>query len=519
MKVKVAIVLALMCFFGHEAKAYDFAVRLSGGDSLFFNVTDVEKHHVAVVPPVMGGTNNFYYRHQQPSGALIIPARVTFDGQTYEVVEIGKRAFSGCTKIQMVTIPETVHEIGAYAFYGCTGLKGRVSIGENVRSIGASAFYGCTFLNEVLFRARECEFMGGSVSMTVFGNCRSLKKVIVDEGVKSIPDYAFCGVDALVDSVLLPASLKYIGNYAFAYCSSLSGGMIIPDSVESIGECAFHQCHALKRVSIGANVKSIGGRAFYHCVGLKQVKVNSFYPPEIVVTTFSDIPKTVRICVPCVSRKLYEKSGFWKRLGNIEPFGNCSFTISGQMDNPQAGMVVGGGEYGFGDSVSLMAVCAAGYGFDGWSDGNHENPRVFSPTGSASFFALTRPSGTVYITDTIYNVDTIYVDGIKIIHDTVDLVEVAQSINTIQEVEFDKERKRLKWNFPRKEKVVSVSLFNQSGACIYTGDGRKGSINMRRYPSGPYIVRIETIRRVIRCRFFISSDGGYSYSPEMSVQY
>lgn len=508
MRKKVAIVLMLIGLFGIEAKAYDFAIRLTNGDSLFFNVTDVVAHHVAVVPPVKGGTN-CYYRHRQPSGAVIIPAKVINNGQEYVVTAIGERAFSGCTKVQLVTMPETVTQIGAYAFYGCTGIKGRVSIGVNVKSIGASAFYGCSSLSEVLFRARECEFMGGSMSMTVFGNCRNLRKVLVDRDVRRIPDYAFCGVDAIVDSISLPVSLQYIGKYAFAYCSSLSGSVVIPDSVETVGECAFHQCHALKGVTIGANVKQIGGRAFYHCVGLKRVKVNALYPPEIAVTTFSDIPKTVKISVPCVSKSLYTKSGFWKRLGNYETFGNCTFSVVGTMDNPQAGVVMGSGEYGFGDSVKLAVVCAAGYGFDGWSDGNRENPRVLVPKGSESFVAVTRPSGTIHIIDTIYRIDTVYAEGYKVIHDTVDIVEVAKSINGLKEVEFDKDSKRLKWNFPRSEKVVSVTLFNQSGECVYTGDGRKGRVNMRRHPSGSYIVRIETVRRVIRCRFFMSSDGAW----------
>lgn len=508
MKSRVAIVLLLMTMMGVEAKAFDFGTRLNNGDSLFFNVTDVVNHYVSVVPPRTGGTNH-YYGHRQPSGTVVIPAKVNWKGQEYTVTSIGDRAFSGCTKMLLVVMPETIVRIGSYAFYGCSGLKGSVSIGVNVKYIGASAFYGCTSLPEVHFRARECEYMGGSVSMTVFGNCRNLRKVVIDDEVRRIPDYAFCGVDAIRDSVMLPQSLQYIGKYAFAYCSSLSGGITIPDNVESVGECAFHQCHSLKSAIIGASVKQIGGRAFYHCVGLKRVKVNALYPPDIVVTTFSDIPKTVKFSVPCVSKGLYAKAGFWRRMGTFETFGDCTFTVYGAMDNPDAGVVMGAGEYGFGDSVRLVAVCAAGYGFDGWSDGNRENPRVFSPKGSESFVALTRPSGTVKIVDTVYQVDTVYRDGFKVIHDTVDLQEVAQSINGLKEVEFDRERKRLTWNFPRSEKVISVSLFNQSGECVYTGDGHKGKVNMKRLPSGTYIVRIETIRRVLRCRFFMNSDSSW----------
>lgn len=509
MKIKAFLIGILMCVACVEAKAFDFAVRLSNADSLFFSIIDAEAHRVAVVSPVSVGTN-YYYGHRQPSGVVTIPERVEYNGQSYEVTAIGDRAFSGCTKIQLVTMPATLQSIGNFAFYGCTGLKGRITIGVNVKSVGMSAFYGCSFLSEVNFRATDCTFMGGSMSMSVFGNCRSLKKVLIDQGVRRIPDFAFCGVDAITDSIELPQSLRFIGDYAFAYCNSLSDNLVIPDSVETIGECAYHQCHALKSLRLGASVRQIGGRAFYHCIGLKRITVTSFLPAEITITTFTDLPKNVKLRVPCVSKKLYEKNDFWKKVGVMESYGDCFFEVSGVMDDSTAGVVVGGGKYGYGDSVKLMAVCAVGRGFDGWSDGNRENPRHIVATDNISCTALTRLSGTVTITDTLYLVDTVYAEGYKVIHDTVDLVEVAQSINDLKEVMFDTGKKRLSWNFPRSEKVVSVSLYNQSGECIYTGDGRKGSVNMRRLPSGTYIARIETHRRVIRCRFFMNADRAWS---------
>ena len=488
-----------------EARAYDFAVRISNGDSLFFHIVDGGA--VAVVAPVRGG-DNFYLGHQQPSGVVAIPETVEWEGQRYAVTEIGDRAFCKCTKIQLVTMPATLERIGAFAFYGCTGIKGRISIGPNVKMIGASAFYGCTSIPEVNFRAEDCTFMGGSISTTVFGNCRSLKRVLIDEGVRRIPDYAFCGVDAITDSIDLPMSLREIGDYAFAYCSKMSDNLEIPDSVESVGECAYHQCHSLKSVSIGASVKKIGGRAFYHCIGLKRIKVKTIAPADITVTTFSDIGKMAKLSVPCVSKAIYEKNGFWKRVGAIESYGGCTFRVTGTVVDTVAGIVVGGGEYAYGEEVTLMAVCRAGYGFVGWTDGNRENPRGITVTGSMNFVAETQPSGIVRIVDTVYNVDTVYAEGYKVVHDTIDMVEEARSINDLEEVSFDGEKKKIKWNFPRREKVVSVSLYNPLGECVYFSDGRKGNIAMRRYPSGTYILRIETIRRVVRCRFFVNNGYG-----------
>lgn len=505
MNRRIAIVCALLLVVVLPVRAYDFRVRLNSGDSLFFSIVDAANRKVAVVAPKESGTNR-YQGHQQPTGAIIIPSEVEHNGLKYRVTAIGERAFAGCTRLQLVTMPETVEEIGAYAFYGCTGLKGRVTIGVNVKSVGASAFYGCTFVTEVNFRARECETMGGSMSMTVFGNCRNLRKVLVDEGVRRIPDYAFCGLDALSDSVDLPETLLSIGDYAFAYCSGMVDNLEIPDGVETIGDCAYHQCHALKSVTIGRSVKSIGGRAFYHCIGMKRVRVRSLTPAEITLTTFAELPKTAKIWVPCVSRKRYESAPYWKKAAAMESYGGCTFSIKGTMADSAAGMVLGGGDYGYGDSVSLMAVCAAGYGFDGWSDGNRENPRRVLSTMDMEFTALTQPSGIVTIVDTIYQVDTVYAEGYKVIHDTVDFVEHSQSINELEEVTFDSEKKRLKWNFPKqKERVVNVSLYTQTGSCIYSGDGRKGSVNMKRLPSGSYLVRIETDKRVLRFRLFMNA--------------
>lgn len=513
--MRVALVLAVMGLFTVEAKAYDFAIRLSNGDSLYFNITDMRARHVEVMAPASGAMG-YYDGHTQPSGALFIPETVDFNGQRYTVTAIGERAFSGCTKIQMVIIPSSVREIGPYAFYGCTGIKERVTIGENVRSIGASAFYGCSFLPEVSFRAFDCSYMGGSVSMTVFGNCRSLRKVLFGEGVKCIPDYAFCGVDAISDSIVLPSSLQFIGDFAFAYCSSLSGNMVIPDKVESIGECAFHQCHSLRTLTLGASLKHIGDRAFFHCVSLRRVKVTSYIPTAITSTSFADLPRSVKFQVPCVSKSLYEKDVMWKKYAPFGAFGSCTFSVTGSMDNAVAGMVIGGGNYRYGDSVTITAVCSSGYGFDGWSDGCQENPRGFLTTGNVTLTAKTRPSGTIVITDTLYLVDTVYAEGYKVVHDTVDLSEVALSINNLKEVQFDAKKKRLKWLFPRSEKVVNVSLYNQMGECVYSGDGRRGSVNMRRLTTGSYIVRIETHRRVLRCRFFMNADSSYQHG--ISVQ-
>lgn len=503
-KGKVAIVATLCMLFAVRASGQDFSVRLSYGNTLHFSITDSVRHHVKVVAPRNQG-RDYYADEAMPAGALAIPAEVRHGDETYTVTAIGEWAFVGCTGLSMVVMPPTVERIEANAFYGCSGLTERISIGKNVRYIGNSAFYGCLSLQEVLFEAENCETMGGTLSATAFGNCTSLKKVIIAEGVTRIPDYAFCGVDAMVSLSPLPQTLKYIGPYAFAYCSRLAGDVVVPDNVTTLGECAFHQCHSIKTLTIGSSVKHIGERAFYHCVGLKKVKVMAFTPPAIEQSTFSDLPSSVVFSVPCVSKELYRRHGIWSARGPFSTYGNCSFSVDVTIDNPQAGMVMGGGKFAYGDSVKLMAVCAAGYSFEHWSDGNTDNPRMFLADNNLQCTAVTRTAGTLVVHDTVYRIDSVFAAGYRVVRDTVDFVGDPQTINDIPELSFDKGKKRLKWRFSRSEEVVSVSLYNQRGECIYVGDGRKGSVKLNRYPTGTYFVRVETHRRVIRCRLFLMS--------------
>ena len=59
-----------------------------------------------------------------------------------DLTTIGEGAFSFCTSLTSVTIPDSVTTIGEGAFYGCSSLTS-VTIGKSVSEIGKEAFKGC----------------------------------------------------------------------------------------------------------------------------------------------------------------------------------------------------------------------------------------------------------------------------------------------------------------------------------------------------------------------------------------
>ena len=172
-----------------------------------------------------------------------IPLRV---GE-YNVVSIGKSAFENCTELICVVFPEPdpevrceeewLRRIEAHAFSGCSSLV-TVDIPDTVYSISWGAFQGCSSLVSATFSS------DAYIGCYAFSGCYSLV---------SLPPLESASEGMLQDckslmNVTLTDYCYEIGEDAFEHCESLRQ-MVIPSSVDRIEALAFRGCYALTRVT------------------------------------------------------------------------------------------------------------------------------------------------------------------------------------------------------------------------------------------------------------------------------
>lgn len=261
-----------------------------------------------------------------------------------ETVEhIGGGTFAGCGQLEEITLPNKLQTIGQYAFYD-TGLT-EVVIPDSVTTIGYCAFgyyisaSGQTASKDEAFTIvgrqggaasvyahdsdSEYEYKNNFTFMTPEDYEEQKREEQALNSTRS-GDYNYAVVDGKImltfcfsedDVITVPDTIdgkKIDAIYTSCFNASCQATeIIIPEGIKELKRRAFYQCGNLKKVTVASSVKTIGDNAFDECMALEHVEL-------LGVENIGN-----HILRECSALKTFKADGCLQSWDDEEPFLYC----------------------------------------------------------------------------------------------------------------------------------------------------------------------------------------------------
>jgi hypothetical protein len=262
-----------------------------------------------------------------------------------DVTAIGEYAFSGCSNLTMVKLPNTISSIGAYAFNGCSKLKIVYCFAEEVPETGSNVFDGMPIDAATLYVPNADSYKAATpwkdfkafvdlTSPIQFADANTKSLCVGKWDTDADGELSFGEAAAVKDigsvfkstSITTFDELQYFTGLTAIGSSAFNGSrltsVIIPEGVTSIGLLAFSGGNPLSSVTIPSTMISIVDMAFYYCEKLKKVYSYAETPPSANGAFTNASIGTATLYVPEGSIEAYKAVEPWNQFGDIAAIGS-----------------------------------------------------------------------------------------------------------------------------------------------------------------------------------------------------
>lgn len=254
-----------MCFRGSELAAFEIPKQVTALKTGCFEGTKLERIDLSGITSLEESIFFDCFSLREiilPKTITKIPDSFCLRCQNLEKIDlshvkvIGTNAFSGCSNLNAGSLSAKINQ---FAFEG-TAIR-HLEI-KNISKVYEGAYRCCDKLESVTISGN------GAIPDRLFSECGKLKNVTIDEGVTVVGTAAF--EETAVEKIILPSTVIVVRTEAFRDCRQLRE-VVLNDGLKTIAESAFKRTESLSEISIPNSVKHIGSGCFA-CSGIKSVK-------------------------------------------------------------------------------------------------------------------------------------------------------------------------------------------------------------------------------------------------------
>lgn len=200
-------------------------------------------------------------------GKRLVYARELYGEYTvkYGTIFIEKECFKSNDRLTGVTFPGSVISIGEGAFLNCPFLK-RLVLSDKLKEIPNYFAPSCELLEIAIPDSVK------SIGRESFSGCQKLTGEVITSATK-VGERAF--YNTAITAVILKKPIKYIGKEGFAKSTSLKNISFEVDNNTILSGGLFKGCRSIVTLTLPEGLQSVPSSCFEGCVSLKEINLPS----------------------------------------------------------------------------------------------------------------------------------------------------------------------------------------------------------------------------------------------------